>query len=120
MLSVFLTQDCFLYGNAPVYSQALIQDTYSAVNFRMIELITLVLEDSRLAQYGKSVCKAFVNEELALVILTQFYCYVLAVGGASFADIYCYVQHGTTHATQQFALGVWGALEVEASHYSVT
>ena len=63
--------------------------------------------------------EAFGDEELTFILFTQFYGYVLAVGGAAFADVYCYVKDGTTDATEEFALGEWGALEVEASHYSV-
>ena len=119
MLGVFIAQKRALHRDAPVYAQRFIQDAYAAIGLGMVELITLVLEHGNLTQYGKSVGKAFGYEELAFVLFTQFYCYVLTVGGASFADIYGYVQHGSLNATQQFALGEWGALEMEASHYTV-
>ena len=104
MLGILLTQDCLLYWNAPVYSKALVKNAYATIGLGVVELIALVLEHRRLAQYGKSVGKAFGYEELTLILFTEFYGYVLAVGGASFADVYGYIKHFTTHAAEELAL----------------
>ena len=45
--------------------------------------------------------------------------HMLAVSGASFTNIYSYIQHSPLYATDQLALGEWRALEVQATHYSV-
>lgn len=119
MLGVLLAKYCIFYWDSPVYSKTAVQNADSSISFGVIELVTFVLEYSSLTQYGKAVGEAFGDEELTFVLFTELYGYVLAVGGAAFADVYCYVKDGTTDATEEFALGEWGALEVEASHYSV-
>ena len=58
MLGVFLAQDSLFRRDTPVDAQRIIQDADTAVRFRVIEVVTLVLEDGRFAQYGKTVRKA--------------------------------------------------------------
>ena len=47
----------------------------------MIELITLVLEYSCLGKDSETMCKAFRDKELAMIILGQFHNHMLAVVG---------------------------------------
>lgn len=44
---------------------------------------------------------------------------MLTVCGAAFADVYGDIEDGSFDTTDEFALGVWGTLEMEASHDSV-
>ena len=44
---------------------------------------------------------------------------MLTICGTAFADIHYHVKDGTFDTTDKFALGVWGALEMEASHDTV-
>lgn len=44
---------------------------------------------------------------------------MLTVGGGAFADVDGDVEDGTFDTTDKFALGVWGALEMETSHDTV-
>ena len=46
----------------------------------MIEVITLVLEDGGLGEDGEAVGKTLRNEELAMIVFSQFYSHMLAVG----------------------------------------
>ncbi len=64
--------------------------------------------------------KALWYEELAVVILRQFYCHMLAISRGALANIYSYIEYSTLYAAYQFALGVGWALEVQASHYTIT
>lgn len=57
MLGVFFAQDSLFRRDTPVDAQRIIQDADTAVRFRMIEVVALVLEDSRFTQYGEAVCK---------------------------------------------------------------
>ena len=45
MLGVFLAQDSVFRRNTPVDAQRIIQDADTTVRFRMIEVVTLVLEN---------------------------------------------------------------------------
>lgn len=73
MLGVFFAQDSVFRRNTPVDAQRIIQDADTTVRFRMIEVVTLVLEDGRFAQYGKTVCKAPWHKKLAMILLRQFH-----------------------------------------------
>ena len=44
---------------------------------------------------------------------------MLAIGGASFADIDCHIKYLASYASYEFALSERRGLEVQASHYSV-
>ena len=105
--------------DSPVDSQALIQNAYAPVSFRVVELVAFVLEDSSLGQDGKAVGEALGNEELSMVVLRELHRDVLPVGVAAFADVHCNIQHGPTHTPHQLALGEGRTLEVQAAHNAV-
>ena len=63
--------------------------------------------------------KALWNEELYMVIFCQFYCHMFAVSRGAFPNINCYIEDSTLYAAYQFALGIWWALEVQASHHAI-
>ena len=44
---------------------------------------------------------------------------MLAVGGTALADIYCDIEDGTFHTTDEFALGEGWTLEMQATHHAV-
>ena len=44
---------------------------------------------------------------------------MLAIGWWSFADIYGDIEDSAFDAAYQFALGIWWALEVQASHHAI-
>ena len=104
MLRILLTQDSFFGRNPPVKTQGFIQNADTSIRFRVVEIVTFILEDGCPAQHGKSVGKALRNEELAVVVFGQFHGHVLSVSRASFADVYRYIQYATFHAAFQFAL----------------
>ena len=63
--------------------------------------------------------KALWNEELNMVIFCQLYCHMLAVSRGAFTNIHCYIEYSALYAADQLALGIWWALEVQASHYAI-
>ena len=87
MLGILLAQDSVFRRNTPVNTQRIIQNADTTVRFRMIEVVTLVLEDGRFAQYGKAVRKTPRHKKLAMVFFRQFHSYMLSVGRTSFADV---------------------------------
>lgn len=119
MLGVLLAQDGLFCRNVPVNAQRIIQNADTSIRFRMIEVVTLVLEDGRLAQYGKAVRKTARHKKLPMVFFRQFHSHMLSVSRTSFADVYSHIQHGTFHAAHQFTLRVRRTLEMQSAHYSV-
>ena len=81
MLRIFLAEYCVPGRYMPVDTQAIVKDTDASVSLWMVELIALVLEHRRLAQHGKTVCKPFRNEKLAVVVLGQFHGDMFSVSG---------------------------------------
>ena len=63
--------------------------------------------------------KALWNEELDMIVFCQFYCHVLAVSRGALANIHSYIEYSTLYAAYQLTLGIWRALEVQASHYAI-
>ncbi len=63
--------------------------------------------------------KALRDEELEMIIFSQFYGYMLAISRRAFANIYCYIEHSAFYAAYQLALGIWWTLEVQASHNAI-
>ena len=100
MLSVFVREQCLFSWNTPVNTQAIIKDTETTISFGMIKLITFILEYRCLTQHSKAVCKATGHKELTMIIFCQFYCYMLSISGATFADINSHIKDcsfDTTH-----------------------
>ena len=64
----------------PINTEAIIKDRDTSIGFRMIEVITLVLEDGGLGEDGEAVGKALWDEELAMIVFCQFYSHMLAIG----------------------------------------
>ena len=119
MFGILLTQDSFLRRYPPVDVQTFVQDADASVRFRMVEVVTLVLEHRRLAQHGKPVRKALRNEELPVVVLRQLHGHMLPVRRASLADIHSHIQYRSFHAAHQLALRIWRSLEVQAAHHAI-
>ena len=108
-----------LRRDAPVDAERSVEDADAAVGFGMVEVVALVLEDRRLAQYREPVREASWDEKLAVVVLAQFDGHVLPVGGASPADVHRNVQHPAANAAHQLALGERRCLKMQAAHHPV-
>ena len=63
----------------PINTEAIIKDRDTSIGFRMIEVITLVLEDGCFRKNGESMGKALWDEELDMVIFCQLYCHMRLV-----------------------------------------
>ena len=71
MFSILLAKVGFICGNMPINAKASIQDTDATINLRMVEFITLILENSGLTQHCETVGKTTRHKELAMVIFRQ-------------------------------------------------
>ena len=96
----------------PIYAKTIIQDGNAAICLWVIEVITLILEDCSLAEHSEAMSKTTGNEELAMIILGQFYCYVLAVCWRTLANIHCYIEHCALDTAHQLGLCEWWTLEM--------
>ena len=47
----------------------------------MVEIVTLILENSCLTQYRKAMSKTTGNKELAMIVLSKFYRHMMTIGG---------------------------------------
>ena len=120
MSRILFAQDGLVRWDAPVNTQALVQNADASIGFRMIEVVALVLKYRRFAQHRKAVSKSLRDEELTVIVLRQLYSHMLTVRGTAFTDIHRYVQHGSFHTTHQLALRVRRTLEVQAAHHAIT
>ena len=57
----------------PINTEGIIEDADATIGFRMIEVITLVLEDGSLGEDGEAMGKALWNEELDMIVFCQLY-----------------------------------------------
>ena len=119
MACILVGENGLVSGDAPIYAKAFVKDADASICLGVVELVALVLEDGRLAEYGKTMCKTLGYKELAMVLGSEFHCNVLTIGGRSLAYVYGYIQHSTLYTSHQFALRVWRALEVETSHHAI-
>ena len=108
-----------LSWDAPVDTETAVQDADAAVGFGMVEVITLVLEHSLLAQDSEAVGEPPGDEELAMVVLAQFDGHVLPVGGAAAPDVHRHVKHPAANAAHQLALRERRSLKMKAAHHPV-
>ena len=119
MVGVLLGEDGLVRGDVPIDAEGVIEDTDTTFCLWMIKLVTLVLEHRCLTQHRKTVGETLGDEKLTMVVLSQFHSDVLTVGGTALADVYDDIEDGTLDAADEFALGEWGALEVQATHDTV-
>ena len=92
MLQVFLAEYRFFDRYAPVNAKRLVLDIDAAISFRVIDFITLVLEDGGLGDDGETVSKTTRNEELTMIVFCQFHCHMLPKCRGAFADVNGYVE----------------------------
>ena len=91
MLCIFLREISMLCRDFPIDAEGIIKDRNASISLRMIEVITLVLEDGSLGEDGEAMGKALWYEELDMIVFCQFYCHVLAISRGALANIYSYI-----------------------------
>ena len=88
----------------PVDAESFVIPGNGTFAFLTIQIITLVLEYGCFAQYTKAMCKTSWDKKLALVILSQFHCYMLTKGRTAFADINSNIKYTSFHYAYQLTL----------------
>ena len=119
MFCVLLAEDGLVRRYAPVYSEGGVEDADASVCLRMVEIVALVLEHGFFAEHCEAVGETARYEELAVVVLRQFYGYVLSVCRTALAYIYGNIEHRTLDAAHELALSERRALEMKAAHDAV-
>ena len=64
----------------PIDTEGVIENADTSICFRMVKVITLVLEDGCFRKNGESMGKALWDEELDMIVFGQFYSHMLAIG----------------------------------------
>jgi len=106
-------------GQLPIDAEGGVIPGDTAFAIRGVVVITLVLEDGLLTEHSKAVGKTARNEELAVVLCTEFHSDMLAIGRGTLADIHRHIEHTALHTTHELALAVRGALVVQPAQYAV-
>ncbi len=119
MTKILGAKDYLINRNLPVDAEGFVLDGDAAVGFRRIEVVTLVLEDCGLAENGKAMGEAARDEELAVVVFTEFYSNMTAVSRRAFADVYCDIENPALDTAHELALSVRRLLEMKSAHNSV-
>ena len=119
MFRVLLAQYRVPSRNEPVNSKAAVKYADAPVRFGMVELVALVLEHRRLAQYGEPVREAFRYEKLPVVVLRQLHGDMLAVGRRAFAYVNGDIEDFSSDAPHQLGLRERRTLEVQPPHHAV-
>ena len=119
MMPVFVGKDGLFEGYSPINAERWIHDGDASVRFRMIVVVALVLEHSRIAQDCKAMGEASWYEELAVIVFGQEAGYVLAVCGGTFAYVYGNVEDLSAHAPYELRLSKGWSLKVESAHHSI-
>ena len=101
---VLLAEDSLVRRDAPVYSEGGVEDADASVGLRVVEVVALVLEHGFFAEHCEAVGETARYEELAMVVLCQFYCYVLSVCRTAISDVNGYIEHCTLDAAHELAL----------------
>lgn len=115
---VFGTQDGIGNGHAPVDVETFVQKRDARIGLGSIIVVAFVLEHRFFGENRKTVGKTTRDEELEVIVLTEFYSYVLPEGGTTLTDVYCHIQHAAAGAAYKFALCVGHALIVQATHHT--
>ena len=119
MVLVLFGEDHLVHRHLPIDIERGVGKEYSTVDLGVIELVALIGEDSRFAEDRETMCKAFGDKELAMILFVEFDGEPLTVGGTILAQIDRDVEDATSCAANELGLGVWWALEMETTHDAV-
>lgn len=119
MCVVFTTQYNPVLWYLPVNIQIRIIPGNRPFSFRMIEIITLVLEDDLFAQHTKTMCEATRNKKLTVIVFCQFNRNMFSKCGRTLADIDSHIKNCTLDYPYQFALGKRRFLKMETANDTV-
>ena len=119
MFCILVTQKSFVSRYSPVNSEGLIQDVDAAICLWSIEVVAFVLEDCCHAEDSKAMGEALGDENVAMVVFSEFNSNMMPIGRATFTNIYCHIEDCSPDAAHQFALGVGRALEVESAEHAI-
>ena len=112
MFRIFLAEYGMLSRYSPIYAQTVVKYADTTVRLGMIKFIAFILEYRRFAQYRKTVCKAFRDEKLPVVVLGKFHSHMFPVSRRAFSYINRNIKHFAFYASYKFGLCKWRTLEM--------
>ena len=118
MVLVFGTQNGVGNGYAPVNVETLVQKRDACIRLGGIIVVAFVLEHRFFGENGKTVRKTAGDEELEVIVLTEFHGNVLTKGGTALTNVYGNIEDATAGTTHKFALRVGHALIVQTAHHT--
>ena len=84
MLGILFRKDNLVRRYTPVDIQLRVIPQDASFALWSIIIVTLILEQHLIAQYGKAVGKSMGDEKLSMVLACQFHGHVLSVGRGAF------------------------------------
>ena len=119
MLCILLTQQCLLHGDTPVDTKTFVNNAHTTIISWGIKVVTLILENSSLAQYSKTMCETTRHEELTMIILCQFYSHMLTVCRRTLTNVKCNIENSSLNTTNQFRLRIRHCLKMQSTHHAI-
>lgn len=116
---IFLREENLVGGNTPLDAQVGVVPCYGTFAFGGIEIVALVLEDGFGTEDGETVSKPLTDEELAMVIASEFYSNMLSISWGTLANVYCHIKNPPFHNAHEFALGKGRTLEMETTQHAI-
>ena len=118
MGSIFGRKYAVFSWHLPVDGKVWVIPRYCTFALGGIVVVTLILEDGLVAEHSKAMSKTARNEELAVVVLREHHCNMLAKGRAALADVDRHIEHCSLDNTHELALSVGRFLIVKATHHT--
>ena len=119
VLCVLFRKKDFCFGDTPVDAEVRVIPEDCAFALRCVIVVAFVLEHSFFREYGESVCEAFRNEKLTVIVFSEFNRDMLSVGRRAFADVNCNIENATFNHTDKFSLSVRRLLKMQTSDHAV-
>lgn len=102
----------------PVDVKCRVGNRDAAVGLGRIVIVAFVLEYSLVGKNCETVGKTARDEELTVVVFSQFDCDMAAIGRRTYAYVDSNVKDASADTSDKFSLSVRGTLEMQSAHYS--
>ena len=119
MFCIFFREDDLVCRYLPIDSEVRVVPCDCTFALRSVEVVAFVLENNFICQYYEAMGEASRNEELTVIILSEFDSYMQAECRRAFTDIDCDIKNSSLDNAYELALSVRRLLEMKASENSV-
>lgn len=119
IIPVFIRENDVFGRQLPVDGKTRVVPCDGALGFWSIEIVALILEDSVFTQHGESMCKAFRDEELAMILSTETHSHMFAECRRIGANINSDIEYLAADHAHQLALGMRRTLKMKSADNAI-